>query len=233
MSLSVNPTPYRIIWRCVPSPQSNRNVSPSRTTAMELTPRSTVGREADVPRKRSESDTRGNIVLEEARVSARSGRRKRAEIHVGVMQKRSTNFDTGGVSGLSLAKARICLTREGCDPKRWPRRRSVLARARLGRFDRPPDGGGGGIESPSAPWHPWSAPFKGVRTESGPIWRLLVQRALTTDSVRLGNPAVRISAAAHDLRRTGVLVGSTEWSKLLADGSCWGICEARADYHPN
>ena len=56
---SENATPYRIIWRWVPSPQSKRNVSPSRTTAMELTLRSTVGREADVPRKRRESDTSG------------------------------------------------------------------------------------------------------------------------------------------------------------------------------
>jgi hypothetical protein len=32
-------------------------------------------------------------------------------------------------------------------------------------------------------------------------------------------------AAAHDLRRTGVLV-RTEGGKLLADGNRWGICEA-------
>jgi hypothetical protein len=43
--------PYRIIWRCVPSPQSNINVSPSRWIASEVTFRSTVGRDADVPRR--------------------------------------------------------------------------------------------------------------------------------------------------------------------------------------
>ena len=31
-SVNENPTPYRIIWRWVPSPQSNRSVSPSRCT---------------------------------------------------------------------------------------------------------------------------------------------------------------------------------------------------------
>jgi len=36
---------------------------------MELTPRSTVGREADVPRNRSESDTAGNIARSSAILS--------------------------------------------------------------------------------------------------------------------------------------------------------------------
>src|SRR5579862_4641652 len=56
MSPRLKDTPYRIIWRWVPSPQSTRMVSPSRTMATEDTLRSTVGREAAVPRKRNESD---------------------------------------------------------------------------------------------------------------------------------------------------------------------------------
>src|SRR5258708_11490448 len=56
MSSRLKATPYRIICRWVPSPQSNSKVSPSRTTATEATLRSTVGREAEVPRRRMESD---------------------------------------------------------------------------------------------------------------------------------------------------------------------------------
>src|SRR5579862_3121453 len=56
MSPKLKEIPYRIIWRWVPSPQSTRMVSPSRTMAVEDTLRSTVGRDAAVPRKRSESD---------------------------------------------------------------------------------------------------------------------------------------------------------------------------------
>src|SRR6266705_453212 len=48
-------TPYRIIWRWVPSPHSNSSVSPSRTRATPETFRSTVGRAADVPRNVTES----------------------------------------------------------------------------------------------------------------------------------------------------------------------------------
>jgi hypothetical protein len=56
MSWSEKATPYRIIWRCVPSPQSKRIVSPSRTSAIDDTFLSMVGRDADVPRNRRESD---------------------------------------------------------------------------------------------------------------------------------------------------------------------------------
>src|SRR5580698_8261034 len=56
MSPRLKEIPYRIIWRWVPSPQSTRKVSPSRTTAIEDTLRSTVGRDAAVPKKRNESD---------------------------------------------------------------------------------------------------------------------------------------------------------------------------------
>src|SRR3954466_13168930 len=63
MSATVNDTPYRIICRCVPSPQSNSSVSPSRTSATDATLRSTVGRDADVPRKRRESDIARNIAV--------------------------------------------------------------------------------------------------------------------------------------------------------------------------
>src|SRR3954453_7308489 len=55
--------PYRIIWRWVPSPQSNISVSPSRITAMDETLRSTVGRDAEVPRKRRVSDMRAKYIL--------------------------------------------------------------------------------------------------------------------------------------------------------------------------
>ena len=48
---TAKPVPNRIIWRCVPSPQSNSMRSPSRWTAMLLTLRPTVGRDAAVPRK--------------------------------------------------------------------------------------------------------------------------------------------------------------------------------------
>src|SRR5688572_8650468 len=56
MSLNANETPYRIICRCVPSPQSNSIVSPSRTSAMEETLRSMVGRDADVPSRTRDND---------------------------------------------------------------------------------------------------------------------------------------------------------------------------------
>ena len=49
--LSEKPVPKRIIWRCVPSPQSNRSWSPPRWMAIELTLRPTVGRDAAVPKK--------------------------------------------------------------------------------------------------------------------------------------------------------------------------------------
>src|SRR5690349_12931045 len=62
MSRNANEMPYRIICRCVPSPQSKSSVSPSRTTAIALTLRSTVGRAAEVPRKRTERDMAGNLI---------------------------------------------------------------------------------------------------------------------------------------------------------------------------
>src|SRR3954469_11132899 len=62
MSCSAKETPYRIIWRCVPSPQSTSNVSPSRTIATDATLRSTVGRDAEVPRRRTASDMAVNIL---------------------------------------------------------------------------------------------------------------------------------------------------------------------------
>ena len=37
MSCTANPVPYRIICRCVPSPQSNSSTSPARAIASELT----------------------------------------------------------------------------------------------------------------------------------------------------------------------------------------------------
>src|SRR3954464_2743467 len=54
--------PYRIIWRWVPSPQSNISVSPSRIKAIDETLRSTVGRDAEVPRKRRGSDMRAKYI---------------------------------------------------------------------------------------------------------------------------------------------------------------------------
>src|SRR5215208_8230108 len=49
-SVNENPTPYRIICRWLPSPQSKRIVSPSRCSASPATLRSTVGHAAPVPR---------------------------------------------------------------------------------------------------------------------------------------------------------------------------------------
>ena len=57
-------------------------------------------------------------------------------------------------------------------------------------------------------------------------WRGVWVRVLTADSVERGKFPLRNIVAAHDLRRTGVLVETTEEGKLLADGSRWGICEA-------
>ena len=57
MSERANDVPNRIICRCVPSPQSNSSVSPSRTMVMAVTLRSTVGRDAEVPRNRTVRDT--------------------------------------------------------------------------------------------------------------------------------------------------------------------------------
>src|SRR6266581_2984563 len=65
-------TPYRIIWRCVPSPHSNSSVSPSRMRAIAETLRSTVGRAALVPKKVTESMA-GNIGRHEA---AQGGKRR-------------------------------------------------------------------------------------------------------------------------------------------------------------
>src|SRR5579875_172534 len=39
-----------VIWRCVPSPQSNRRSSPSLSSAIELTPLLRVGSAAELPR---------------------------------------------------------------------------------------------------------------------------------------------------------------------------------------
>src|SRR4051812_23799670 len=67
MSASANDTPHRIIWRCVPSPQSNMSVSPSRWIARDETLRSTVGRDAEVPRMRTDKDMGQNKLVLEAR----------------------------------------------------------------------------------------------------------------------------------------------------------------------
>src|SRR3954464_1094543 len=63
ISASAKLIPYRIICRCVPSPQSNISVSPSRITAIDETLRSTVGRDAEVPRKRRVSDMRAKYIV--------------------------------------------------------------------------------------------------------------------------------------------------------------------------
>jgi hypothetical protein len=49
------------IYGCVPSPQLNSSVSPSRITVSDETTRFTVGRQAVVPRKRMTSDAGGEL----------------------------------------------------------------------------------------------------------------------------------------------------------------------------
>ena len=66
---------------------------------MELTPRSTVGRDADVPRNRRESDTAGNIARARAPGGRRAGPRYRHD------QRKARNNRTPGKSNAAAIRA--------------------------------------------------------------------------------------------------------------------------------
>ena len=66
---------------------------------MELTPRSTVGRDADVPRNRRESDTAGNIARARAPGGRRAGPQYRHD------QRKARNNRTPGKSNAAAIRA--------------------------------------------------------------------------------------------------------------------------------
>jgi general stress protein YciG len=61
----------------------------------------------------------------------------------------------------------------------------------------------------------------------------MARRVLTAKSFRKAKFRRRLRAAAHDLRRTGVLVVHVVWSMLLAVVGCWGIRESAVEKDPN
>ena len=55
---------------------------------------------------------------------------------------------------------------------------------------------------------------------------LTSERRLNAGSDNRTKFRLPVCAAARELRRTGALVWLAVWSKLLAEGRRWGICDA-------